>query len=172
MDLMAAGVVGRNSCLSKRLSCVTSCTPRAVNPEPIHPMTPRYIIRMDAPIRGAKELPKTSTKSDDPVIDGLLMRNMKALMNVKASKPMPIKRMIYAVVIDLSFTIWTSSILGKMPTYNIKYYAILNNIQFNYRRSPINDNLRSHGIYNYLVDIFSSSCTFSCLFSFLNTTIV
>ncbi len=76
MGLMATGVLGRNSGRSRRLSWVTSCTPRAVSPEPIHPMTPRYIIRMDAPIRGAKELPKTSNKSDDPVIDGLLMRNM------------------------------------------------------------------------------------------------
>jgi hypothetical protein len=39
-------------------------------------MTPRYIIRIDAPIRGAKELPNTSTMSEDPVMDGLLMRNM------------------------------------------------------------------------------------------------
>ena len=76
IGLMAAGVLGRNSGLSRRLSWVTSCTPRAVSPEPIHPMTPRYIIRMDAPIRGAKELPKASIKSDEAVIDGLLMRNM------------------------------------------------------------------------------------------------
>jgi len=31
---------------------------------------------MDAPIRGAKELPKVSIRSDDLVMDGLLMRNM------------------------------------------------------------------------------------------------
>jgi len=76
MGLMTGGVLDRNSGLARRLSCIISCTPRVVSPEPIHPMTPRYIIRMDAPIRGAKELPKTSNKSDDPVMDGLLMRNM------------------------------------------------------------------------------------------------
>ena len=65
-----------NSDEDKRLSWVTSCTPRVVSPEPIHPMIPRYIIRIDAPIRGAKELPKTSTKSEDPVRDGLLTRKM------------------------------------------------------------------------------------------------
>jgi hypothetical protein len=64
------------SCVAKRLSWVTRCTPREVSPEPIHPMTPRYIVRIDAPIRGAKELPNTSTMSEDPVMDGLLMRNM------------------------------------------------------------------------------------------------
>ena len=74
--LMTGGGLGRNSGLSRRLSWVTSCTPRVISPEPIQPMTPRYIIRMDAPIRGAKELPKTSIMSDDPVMDGLLMRNM------------------------------------------------------------------------------------------------
>jgi len=76
MGLMARGVLDWNSGLARRLSCVTSCTPRAVSPEPIHPMTPRYIIRMDAPIRGAKALPKASIRSDDAVMDGLLMRNI------------------------------------------------------------------------------------------------
>ena len=75
MGLMTGGVLDRNSGLARCLSWVISCTPRAVSPEPIHPMTPRYIIRMDAPIRGAKELPKVSIRSDDPVMDGLLMRN-------------------------------------------------------------------------------------------------
>ena len=74
--LVTAGGIELNSGLAKRLSWVTSCTPRVVSPEPIHPMMPRYIIRMDAAIRGAKELPKTSTRSDDPVMAGLLMRNM------------------------------------------------------------------------------------------------
>ncbi len=65
-----------NSGEDKRLSWVTSCTPRVVSPEPIHPMIPRYIIRIDAPIRGAKELPKTSTKSEEPVREGLLTRKI------------------------------------------------------------------------------------------------
>jgi len=63
------------SVVARRLSWVTSCTPRAVSPEPIHPMTPRYMIRMDAPIRGAKALPKASIRSDVPVMDGLVIRN-------------------------------------------------------------------------------------------------
>lgn len=75
MGLTTGGVLDRNSGPARRLSWVISCTPRAVSPEPIHPMTQRYIIRMDAPIRGAKELPKVSIRSDDPVMDGLLMRN-------------------------------------------------------------------------------------------------
>ena len=65
-------------------------------------------------------------------------------MNVKTSKPMPVKRMTYAMIIDLSSTIWTSRIQKQMPDYNIKSSAILNNITFNYRRSPINDKLKSH----------------------------
>ncbi len=65
-------------------------------------------------------------------------------MNVKASKPMPVKRMIYAMIIDLSSTIWTSVIQKQMPAYNIKSSAILNHITFNYRRSAINGKLKSH----------------------------
>jgi len=75
MGLTGDGI-DRHSDLARRLSWVISCTPRVVSPEPIHPMMPRYIILMDAPIRGAKEAPKTSTRSDDPVMDGLLMRYM------------------------------------------------------------------------------------------------
>ena len=75
MGLTGDGI-DRHSDLARRLSWVISCTPRVVSPEPIHPMTPRYIIRMDAPIRGAKALPKASIKSDDAVIEELLMRNM------------------------------------------------------------------------------------------------
>jgi len=76
MGLAVEGDLDLNSGVAKRLSWVTSCTPRVVSPVPIHPMIPKYIIRIDAPIRGAKELPKTSTKSEDPVMDGLLIRNM------------------------------------------------------------------------------------------------
>ena len=72
--LMTGRTVDWISVVAKRLSWVTSCTPRVVNPEPIHPMTPRYMIRMDAPIRGAKELPKASIRSDDPVMDWLAVR--------------------------------------------------------------------------------------------------
>ena len=36
-------------------------------------------------------------------------------MNVKASKPMPVKRMTYDMIIDLSSTIWTSVIQKQMP---------------------------------------------------------
>ena len=75
MGLMTEVGIDRNSGLVRRLSWVISCTPLVVSPEPIHPMMPRYIIRMDASIRGAKEVPKTSIRSDDPAIDGLLMRN-------------------------------------------------------------------------------------------------
>jgi len=64
------------SVVARRLSCIISCIPRAVNPAPIHPMMPRYIIRMDAPMRGARALPKVSTRFADSVMDGLLMRNM------------------------------------------------------------------------------------------------
>ena len=97
-------------CRDKCLSWVTSCTPRDVSPAPIHPITPRYIIRMDAPIRGAKELPKTSIRSVDTVIEGLLTRKRQALMNVNANKPIPVKSIIYARVIGLSFTIFASTI--------------------------------------------------------------
>ena len=72
---MAGEALDCNSVLARRLSCVTSCIPRVVSNEPIHPMTPRYIIRMDAPIRGAKALPKASMRSDDAVMAELLMRN-------------------------------------------------------------------------------------------------
>ncbi len=65
-------------------------------------------------------------------------------MNVKASKPMPVKRMIYAMIIDLSSTIRTSVIQKQMPAYNIKSSAILNHITFSYRRSAINGKLKSH----------------------------
>jgi len=76
-----------------------------VRTEPIHPITPKYIILIDASIRGAKELPKTSIKSDEAVITGLLLRKTKAFMNVKASKPIPVKMRMYEINIGLSSTI-------------------------------------------------------------------
>lgn len=82
-----------------------SCTPRAVRPEPIHPMTPRYIILIEASIKGAKELPKTSIKSDEAEIAVLLLRNTKALTNVNASKPIPVKSIMYEINIVLSSTV-------------------------------------------------------------------
>jgi hypothetical protein len=132
MGFSAAGVIDWTSALDRRLSCVISCTPRAVSIELTQPMTPRNIIRIDASIKGAKALPKVSTKSDDPVMGGLLMRNMYALMNVNANRAIPTKRMTYAIVSALSFITWTSTLQKKMFTYNIKSSAAQNHITFNY----------------------------------------
>jgi len=65
-------------------------------------------------------------------------------MKVKASKPMPAKRVTYAMIIALSFTIWTSTIQEHMLTYNIKSSAAPNHITFNYLHSRINDKLKNH----------------------------
>ena len=116
MGLKAGAVAGWSSGLASRLSWVMSWTPRAVSPEPIHPMTPRYIIRMDPPMRGVNALPKTSTRSDDAVMAGLLMRNMYELMNVKATKPMPVKRVAYAIIIALSSIMGASVIQERTLT--------------------------------------------------------
>ena len=64
-------------------------------------------------------------------------------MNVNASKPMPVKRIIYDIIIALSSTIWTSMIQGQMPTYNIKSSASLNHIIFSYPDSAINDKIEA-----------------------------
>ncbi len=85
------------------LSRVTSCTPLTVSREPIHPMTPRYMIRMHVKTNGANASPKTAIRSDDPVMDGSLLRNRYALIKVKASRATPMKRVAYPEIIVLSF---------------------------------------------------------------------
>jgi hypothetical protein len=69
---------------------------------------------------------------------------MKALMNVKASKPMPVKRVAYAMIIALSFMIWTFTIQEQLLIYNIKSSVALNHITFNYLYSTINYYLKNH----------------------------
>jgi len=101
---------------------------------------PRYIIRIEAPIRGVRELPKTSTRSEEPLIEGLLRRKMNALMKVKASKPTPTNRVTYAMSIELSFMLMTSAIQQKMQPYNIKSSGTLNKIAFNDYGSTIKAN--------------------------------
>ena len=50
-------------------------TPLMVKSEPIHPITPRYITRMDVANKGAKASPKVCTKSSDAIIDRVWVRN-------------------------------------------------------------------------------------------------
>ena len=50
------------------------------------------MIRMDAPIKGAKALPKAFIRSDDAVMDESAIRNKYALMKVNANKQMLTKR--------------------------------------------------------------------------------
>ena len=67
-------------------------TPLTVKSEPIQPMTPRYMICMQVPIKGAKASPKVCTKSSEASIEKLFVRNPYALTNVKISRITPIIR--------------------------------------------------------------------------------
>jgi len=98
------GAIGLISGFASLLSCVTSCTPLTVSTEPIHPMMPRYMIRMHVTIKGANASPKTDTRSGDPVMDGSLLRNRYALAKVKASRATPMKRVTYPENRALSLT--------------------------------------------------------------------
>jgi len=95
-------ISGSTSVFIPRLSCVTSCTPLIVSREPIYPIMPRYMIRMHVSISGAKAVPKTVTKSGDPAMFGLLLRNRYALAKVKASRATPMKRVTYPETSALS----------------------------------------------------------------------
>jgi hypothetical protein len=77
-------------------------------------------------------------------------------MNVKASRPMPVKRITYDIIIALSSTMWTSMIQEKMLTYNIKSSASLNNITFSYPNSAVNDKLESYKMHNFTHELVLS----------------
>jgi len=106
IGLVSGLISGFASCFS----CVTSCTPLIVSREPIHPIMPRYMMRMHASINGAKAVPKTVTRSGDPAMVGLLLRNRNALAKVKASRATPMKRVTYPETSALSFISWTLAV--------------------------------------------------------------
>ncbi len=65
-------------------------------------------------------------------------------MKVKASKPMPVKRVAYPIVSILSFMMWTSKLQKQMFICNIKSSVLLNNIFFSYPPSTTHDKLKNH----------------------------
>jgi len=115
------------------LSRVTSCTPLMVSKEPIHPITPRYIIRIHVTIKGANAAPKTVTRSGDPAMDRSLLRNRYALKKVKASRATPMKRVTYPETRALSSMGWTS--MRKTGALDIKSSDSRNHISFKYPSS-------------------------------------
>ena len=77
-----------------------------VRSEPIHPMMPRYIKRMHAWISGARASPKTLERSPVAIMPKGSWRNMKAFMNVKASRATPVNR----IMIPLSWGLLATDI--------------------------------------------------------------
>jgi len=65
-------------------------------------------------------------------------------MKVKASKPMPVKRVAYPIVSILSFMMYASKLQKQMLTSNIKSSVLLNNIFFSYPTSTTHDNIKNH----------------------------
>jgi len=65
-------------------------------------------------------------------------------MKVKASKPMPAKRVAYPIISILSFMLWTSKLQKQVLTCNIKSSVLLNNISFSYPPSTTHDNIKNH----------------------------
>ena len=65
-DGVAARLCGR---------CASIVIPLMVKSEPIHPITPRYIMRMLVDIKGAKASPKVCTRSSEAIIERFCVRN-------------------------------------------------------------------------------------------------
>ena len=83
-------------------------------------------------------------------------------MKVKASKPIPAKRVAYPMVSILSFMMWTFTIQKQLLTYNIKSSVLLNNISFNYPlpQPMTNSKIIEHAvlsrIYNQFLRVYSA----------------
>ena len=69
-------------------------TPRMVTSEPIQPMTPRYITRIEVAISGARESPKVCARSWVESIWSPPDRNEYALAKVNINKAKPMLRVV------------------------------------------------------------------------------
>ncbi len=65
-------------------------TPLMVTSEPTQPMTPRYIMCMDAAMSGASASPKVLTRSPFAIMEMLWVRNPYAAMKVLINSMTPI----------------------------------------------------------------------------------
>jgi len=82
---------------------VIKLPPRMVISEPIQPMTPRYITRIEVAISHARASPKFCTRSWVVIICKLSVKNMQALTNVNISRAMPMPNTVVPERVFLSF---------------------------------------------------------------------
>ena len=68
---------------------VINVTPLIVMREAIHPITPRYIIRMHVAIKGASASPNVCTRSCVAIMLKLSVKKPYALMKVKIRRAIP-----------------------------------------------------------------------------------
>ena len=123
---MAGAGVG---CATVLFGCVRSGMPLSVRSEPIHPIMPRYIMCMQVATSGAKAWPKAATRSCVPSMLISSERSQKALRNVNANSPTPMKRTISPLISGLSILKQCFLLDRRMVENNIKYSVAINNIQ-------------------------------------------